>query len=76
MELGWLDFVVIIVLYGVLETGAWFAWEKAAVKRMQDRAKEQHQELEGQLEAFSRDQLTRIAHAVRNHVEGPLHKRK
>ena len=47
-----------------------------AEKEYIDKAiEEKFQAAAARLEADSKDKLVRIAHAVRNHVQGPLHKR-
>lgn len=69
------DWGIIVLLYVVAEVIAWFAWEKVAIKRAQDRASVTHQELEKALEQDNRESMERLAHAMRNHIEGPAHRR-
>ncbi len=69
------DWAIIVVIYVVAEVIAWFAWEKVAIKRTQKRASEMHVELEKALEQDNREMMERLSHAMRNHIEGPQHRR-
>ena len=73
--MDWNLVLTVLVVWLLLDVVSYFAWEKAAIKRAQKRADVRHKELASRLEDDSRDQVRRLAHAMKNHVEGPFHKR-
>ena len=70
----WFEYVYILGGYGILEAAKFYLYENARIRRIEKRATASHIHLEEALRRDSREQLERLQHAMKNHMQGPGHR--